>query len=252
MNLNQIYNINSLDGLKQLEDNSVQLIYLDPPFSTGRDFYTKDKILAYSDKYSLDELLNMLIPNFIEIFRVLKDSGLFYCHGDYRFIHYIKIELDKIFGRENFRNEIIWSYNSAPRKKNDFGFRHDTILRYSKTNNYVFNPIREPYALSAPRGYEKEKYYHPGGKVIGDVWSLNILGQNDKTERVNYPTQKPESLLNNIILSSSNINDIILDPMAGSGTTLAAAKKNNRKYIGFDESVVAFECCKKRLENILI
>lgn len=245
--IQKLINSDCLSELKKLEDNSIQLIYLDSPFSTGRDFYHKNGELAYTDKYSLQELIEILVPIYKEIYRITKNSGLFYVHADYRFVHYIKIELDKIFGIDNFRNEIIWSYNSAPRKKNDFGYRHDNILRYSKTDNYVFNAIREPYALSAPRGYEKEKYYHPEGKVIGDVWTINILGQNDKTERTGYPTQKTEKLLENIVLSSSNENDIVLDPMCGSGTTLSVAKKNNRQYIGIDSSKLAIETCEKRL-----
>lgn len=244
---NNIYLGDSLGLLNKINDNSVQLIYLDSPFSTGRDFFTKTGELAYSDKLSLPDLLKTLIPVYAEIFRTLKPSGLFYCHTDYRFSHYVKIELDKIFGIYNFRNEIIWSYNSAPRKKKDFGFRHDTIFRYSKSEDYLFNEIREPYALSAPRGYEKEKYYHVDGKVIGDVWRIGILGQNDKTERTGYPTQKPEKLLEQIILSSSNENDLVLDPMFGSGTTLFVSKKFKRNFIGFDSSLIAFNTARQRL-----
>jgi DNA modification methylase len=244
---NNIIHGDALLTLKSFNNDSIQLVYLDSPFSTGRDFLTKTGELAYSDKLSLTELLDSLIPIYSEIKRVLKPTGLFYCHTDYRFSHYVKIELDKIFGIDNFRNEIIWSYNSAPRKKKDFGFRHDTIFRYSKTEDYLFNEVREPYALSAPRGYEKEKYYHADGKVIGDVWQIGILGQNDKTERTGYPTQKPEKLLENIVLSSSNEGDLVLDPMCGSGTTLATAKRLNRQWLGIDSSEVAVKYSKERL-----
>jgi len=159
--------------------------------------------------------------------------------------------MDDIFGYDNMRNEIIWHYNTAPRKKNDFGKRHDIIYRYTKTDNYKFNPPREPYSLSAPRGYEKEKYYHPEGKVIGDVWQMNILGQNDKTERVGYDTQKPVALLERIIKSSSDEGDTIADFYAGSHTTGEAALKLNRKYIGCDINPKSMEIGIKRLEKYL-
>ena len=158
--------------------------------------------------------------------------------------------LDNIFGWSNFRNEIIWQYNSAPRKKNCFGNRHDTIFRYSKTDNFTFNPVREPYSETAPRGYTKEKYYHVDGKIIGDVWNINILGQNDKKERVGYATQKPLELIERIITSSSCEGDIVADFYMGSGTTLVAAKKLNRQYIGCDISKKAYNLTLKRLSEI--
>jgi len=157
--------------------------------------------------------------------------------------------MDDIFGYEKMRNEIVWYYNTAPRKKSDFGKRHDIIYRYTKTDKYTFNPIREPYSLSAPRGYEKEKYYHPEGKVIGDVWQINILGQNDKTERVGYDTQKPKSLIERIIKASSNEGELVADFYAGSHTTGEVALSLNRHYIGCDINPRSIEIAKKRLER---
>lgn len=157
--------------------------------------------------------------------------------------------MDDVFGYHNFRNEIIWHYNSAPRKKNCFGYRHDTILRYTKSDTFTFNDdkVREPYSLTAPRGYEKEKYYNPLGKVMGDVWQLNILGQNDKTERVGYATQKPEALLERIILSSSNEGDTIGDFFLGAGTTAVICKKFKRNFVGCDINPASIEITNKRL-----
>ena len=160
--------------------------------------------------------------------------------------------MDDIFGKENFRNEIIWHYNSAPRKKNCFGNRHDVIFRYSISDNFIFNPIREPYSLSAPRGYEKEKYYHSEGKVIGDVWQINILGQNDKTERNGYATQKPEKLLERIIKASSNEGSIVLDVFGGSGTTAAVAERLGRRWIVIDNNPNAIETIKERIKKIIL
>jgi len=182
------------------------------------------------------------------MYRLLKLSGQIYIHCDWRIVHWVRCLLDDIFAYNNFRNQIIWYYNSAPRKKNSFANRHDVILRYSKSDKFTFNAdtVREPYATSAPRGYEKEKYYHPGGKVMSDVWQLQMLGQNDKTERVGYQTQKPLALTDRIILSSSNPGDLVLDPFCGSGTFCLSAKNNTRDYIGIDSSTIAIEKCEER------
>ena len=179
--------------------------------------------------------------------RVLKSTGTIYIQMDTKINHWIRCIMDDIFGYDNMRNEIIWHYNTAPRKKLDFGKRHDIILRYTKSDTYTFNPIREPYSLSAPRGYEKEKYYHPEGKVIGDVWQINILGQNDKSERVGYDTQKPKKLLERIILSSSNPGDLVADFYAGSHTTGEVALELKRRYIGCDINPKSKEIGEKRL-----
>ena len=186
--------------------------------------------------------------------RILKDSGLLYIHCDYNLSHYIKVLLDSIFGIDNFRNEIIWWYNSAPRKKKDFGKRHDIIFRYSKTKDYYFNEnssyIRQPYSPTAPRGYEKEKYYDNRGKVLDDVWKINMLGQNDKTERTGYSTQKPKQLLYPIIDSSCPKDGVFADFFCGSGTSLVVAKELGIEHIiGVDINEEAIEISRERLNN---
>ena len=196
------------------------------------------------------EILEHYVPRITEMHRILKPTGTIYLQMDTRINHWIRCILDDIFGYNNFRNEIVWFYNNAPRKKKDFGKRHDIIYRYSKTDEYVFNEIREPYSLSAPRGYAKEKYYHPEGKVLGDVWQLNMIGQNDKKERVNYQTQKPKELLKRIILASSNENDLVADFYLGSGTTLVVAKELNRRYLGCDINQKAVDITNIRLGDI--
>jgi DNA modification methylase len=162
--------------------------------------------------------------------------------------------MDEIFGKDNFRNEIIWHYNSAPRKKKDFGKRHDTIFRYSLSDNYFFNVdskyIRQPYSSTAPRGYAKEKYYNEAGKVLDDVWNIPMLGQNDKTERVGYSTQKPLALLYPIIDSSCPNDGIVLDMFMGSGTTLVASKILKRRFIGCDINDKALDICRDRLNRV--
>ncbi len=232
----------NLEFMKKIESNSIDLIYSDILFGTGRKF--KD----YQDlKPIKSEIESHYITRIQEMYRILKDNGTIYLQMDTKINHWIRCIMDDVFGYDNMRNEIIWSYNTAPRKKNDFGKRHDIIYRYSKTDNYKFNPQREPYSLSAPRGYEKEKYYHPEGKVIGDVWTMNILGQNDKKERVGYDTQKPLHLVERIIKSSSDEGDLVADFYMGSGTTAVACKSLNRKFIGCDISQRAVDLTLKRL-----
>jgi len=185
--------------------------------------------------------------------RVLTDDGLLYLHCDYNLSHYLKIELDDLFGVDNFRNEIIWHFNSAHRRKNDFGKRHNTIFRYSKTNNYYFNAdspyIRQPYSLTAPRGYEKEKYYDSRGKIMDDVWKIKLLGQNDKTERCGYDTQKPKELLYKIVDSSCPKCGVVADFFCGSGTTCVAAKELGRDYLGCDINEKAVTITLNRLKT---
>jgi DNA modification methylase len=232
----------NLEFMKSIEDNSVDLIYCDILYGTGRKFSD------YQDlKPIKSDIEDHYIPRLKEIFRVLKDTGTIYLQMDTKINHWIRCIMDDIFGYDNMRNEIIWFYNTAPRKKSDFGKRHDVIYRYSKTDNYKFNPVREPYSLTAPRGYEKEKYYHPEGKVIGDVWQMNILGQNDKKERVGYDTQKPKSLIERIIKSSSDEGDLVADFYLGSGTTAVVSKELNRNFIGCDINPNAIEITKSRL-----
>ena len=235
----------NLDFLKSINDSEIDLIYCDILYGTGRKFSDYQDLRPI--KLDIEE---HYIPRIREIHRVLKDTGTVYLQMDTKINHWIRCIMDDIFGYNNMRNEIIWHYNTAPRKKNDFGKRHDIIYRYSKTDNYKFNPQREPYSKSAPRGYEKEKYYHPDGKVIGDVWNINILGQNDKTERAGYDTQKPLALIERIIKSSSDEGDLVSDLYLGSGSTAVACKKLNRNFIGCDINQKAIDITNLRLSKI--
>ena len=236
--------VDNLEFMKSIESNSIDVIYCDILYGTGRKFSDYQDLKPI--KSEIDE---HYIPRIKEMYRILKDTGTIFLQMDTKINHWIRLIMDDIFGYDNMRNEIIWYYNTAPRKKSDFGKRHDTIYRYSKTDNYKFNPVREPYSLTAPRGYEKEKYYHPDGKVIGDVWQMNILGQNDKKERVGYDTQKPKSLIERIIISSSDEGDLIGDFYAGSHTTGEAALGLNRRYIGCDINPRSLEIGMKRLSK---
>lgn len=236
----------NLNYLKKIEDNTIDLIYCDILYGTGRNF---GEYLDLPSKK--DSITSHYLPRITEMHRVLKSTGTICLQMDYRIQHWIRSMLDDIFGYDNLKNEIIWYYNSSPRKKGCFGNRHDTILRYTKSNIFTFNEIREPYSISAPRGYAKEKYYHPEGKVLGDVWSINILGQNDKKERNGYPTQKPKKLLELIIKSMSNPNDLVADFYCGSGTSLVVAKELGRQILGCDISEKAIKITNDRLNKVI-
>lgn len=247
MEINKLYCQDNLGLLRDLDSSSLDLIYCDILYNTGKIFDD------FIDKLGTpQQAIEWYKPRFIEMKRVLKNTGLLYIHCDANLSHYIKILLDEIFNVRNFRNEIIWWYNSAPRKRKDFGKRHDTIFRYSKSDNYYFNEdsgyIRQPYSNTAPRGYEKEKYYDSRGKIMDDVWKIKMLGQNDKTERVGYSTQKPKELLYKIIDSSCPKDGVFADFFCGSGTSLVVAKELGINYIGCDISSKAIEISDKRLE----
>lgn len=243
-----LYCQDNLSLMCQLQSSSIDLIYCDILYNTGKNFTDFNDNIG-----SPTEAIQWYEPRFIEMKRLLKDTGLLYIQCDYNLSHYIKICLDNIFGSKQFRNEIIWYYNSAPRKKKDFGKRHDTIFRYSKTNDYYFNAdseyTRQPYSPTAPRGYEKEKYYDNRGKIMDDVWQIPMLGQNDKTERVVYATQKPKELLYKIIDSSCPKDGVFADFFCGSGTSLVVAKELGIEYVGCDISERAIEICKSRLDK---
>ena len=247
MNEFLLYNQDNLELMRSMEDNSVDLIYSDILYGTGRDFGPYQDI-----KKNFEEIQNFYRPRFLEFKRILKDTGNIIIQMDYHINYMIRFLLDEIFGMNNFRNEIIWHYNSAPHKKGCLGHRHDTLLRYTKSNVFTFNEVvREPYSPTAPRGYEKEKYYHPEGKLVGDVWQIKMIGQNDKTERTGYPTQKPLELMNRIVKLFSNEGDMVFDAFMGSGSIGMAALQNNRKFIGCDISEEAYNITKERLESML-
>jgi hypothetical protein len=194
--------------------------------------------------------------------RVLKPTGSIFLHCDWHANHYIRIFiLDKLFGQENFRNEIIWCYSGGGRPKNDFANKHDTIFRYSKSKDYNFYEvaIRIPYNLDiskykSPKSWGSHKgiskTYSPNldGKIPEDWWIIAPLNSQAK-ERIGYPTQKPEALLERIIQCASNEGDIVLDPFLGGGTTIAVADRLKRQWIGIDQSVAAIKVSELRLKQ---
>lgn len=251
----------------------IRLIYLDPPFATGDQFHmdvligdpgTKLRLPAYRDTWQggLAGYLSMLAPRLLLLYDLLAEDGILYFHCDFRAASHARLLLDEIFGPNRLLNEIVWTYglgNANTRRA--FGRKHDTILLYTKTDNYVFNRQRGPitpamaakYRHTRPdgsrfmRSYGKE-YDLQGGKPIGSVWDIPAVAATSK-ERVGYPTQKPDALLERIIAASSNPGDLVLDPFCGAGTTLAVANRLDRRWIGCDAGDLAIWTSRKRLAS---
>jgi len=218
-----------------------------------------EKLIGHNDVLAY---LTMMTIRLIELKRVLRDTGTLYLHCDPTAGHYLKLVLDAVFGKKNFRNEIIWCYRGGGVPRKDFAKRHDTIFRYSKSNYYNFyaDAVRIPYSKESlerlkykARAFRGEKIYeeykpHKLGKHPEDWWAIQPIMPSSK-ERLGYPTQKPEKLLEKIIKASSREDDWILDPFCGCGTTVAVAEKLNRKWIGIDITTLAINLIKHRIRH---
>jgi len=246
--------------------NGVKLVYIDPPFATEQEFRGAKDQKAYQDKIAGAEFLEFLRKRLIFLKELLTEDGSIYLHLDYRKVHYVKVLMDEIFGDHNLINEIVWYYKGAGGPEKGFNKKHETLLYYVKNNNFVFNSdaIRIPYtptggtgkAALAGKKYPKVSHGeswewepHPLGKVPEDVWEIPFINPMS-TERLGYPTQKPEALLERVIKASSNKGDIVLDCFAGSGTTGAVAEKLGRKWIMIDSSKLAIYTIQKRMLNL--
>lgn len=263
-----------LNLLKNLPDNQIDLIYLDPPFLTEKvqKLKTRDrtKEYAYSDIWGGDrEYADFLFQRIKQLKRVLKNTGSIFVHCDKNATHIIRAILDKIFGEEQFRSEIIWFYKRWSNAKKGLLPSHQTIYFYSKSDEFKFNTIYNEYSAATnidqilqkrARDAEGKAIYardedgliilddEKKGVPLGDVWEIPYLNPKAK-ERVGYPTQKPLLLLERIIRLTTEENDLILDPFCGSGTTLVAAKLLQRNAIGMDLSADAIALTKERLNH---
>lgn len=252
--------------IKDKVKGKVKLIYIDPPFATQDEFKNKNGVKAYSDKKKGSEFIEFVRRRLILAKEILAPDGTIFVHLDQKMSHYIKIVMDEIFGKHNFRNEIVWKYTGSRSPNNDFANKHDVILRYTKTNNYTFNPIFEEYSENSIGRFDKEDengkykitnrnglmyktYLNEEGKRIEDVWNIPILMKNSN-EYIDYPTQKPEELISRIISSATNEGDIVLDFFGGSGTTAITAEKLNRKWITCDIGKFSYLTIQKRLLEI--
>ena len=253
----KVYLDDNLNVLKSLDSNSVDMIYIDPPFNTGikqirNRFHTENGIKISENTYGYEDNFNDFIgflrPRMEEAYRILKDNGSFFFHLDYREIHYCKVMLDQIFGRNCFINEIIWAYDYGARSKSKWSTKHDNILWYSKTpDNYTFNydeMDRIPYMAPGLVGPEKAAR----GKTPTDVWWHTIVSPNSK-EKTGYATQKPLGIIKRIVKIHSHPDDTVMDFFAGSGTLGEAAAMLGRKCILIDQNPEAIAVMKRRFCN---
>jgi len=268
--MNQIYFGDNLPILQSLSSKSIDLIYIDPPFNTGKSqsrtqikttrSVSGDRVGFLGQRYEtmevgtkgyrdiFDDYLAFLEPRMIEAERLLTSVGTLYFHIDYREVHYCKVLLDRIFGRDRFLNEIIWAYDFGGRSKKKWPAKHDNILVYVKDpKNYTFNTDdidRIPYMAPGLVGPEKAAK----GKLPTDTWWHTIVGTNSK-EKTGYPTQKPLGILNRIIRASSNPGDTVLDFFAGSGTTGISCQELDRQFILIDDNLQSLEVMAGRFRD---
>ncbi len=249
--------------------DGIRLVYIDPPFATKQDFSNKDA-KAYSDKLAGAEFLEWLRKRLILLREVLSDDGSIYVHLDWHKAHYIKILMDEILGEGNFKNEIIWHYDIGTAPKKDFKRKHDSILRYTKTNNYIYNTVTIPPKnlkrydktdedgrIYMVRGDSGKRVYADEGQPEDDVWTFyksdelrSLNSMSNERRSIKYPTQKPEKLIERIVKASSNEGDLVLDCFGGSGTTAAVAEKLGRRWITVDAGKLSIYTIQKRIIGI--
>jgi len=308
---NVLYYGDNLEILRRyIKDETIDLVYLDPPFKSNRDYNvlfaeqngsrSAAQIKAFEDTWEWNTVaaaayqeivesghqrvsqvmqafrtflgesdmmayLSMMAPRLVELHRVLKSTGSIYLHCDQTASAHLRLLMDAVFRPNNFHNEIVWHYRRWTATANKFQRLHDTILFYTKTNKYVFNQLLTPYTNGSverkkqgvlhrfKRGEEpvlvSNRELQAEGVPENDVWQIPFIAPSAK-ERLGYPTQKPEALLERIIKASSNEGDVILDPFCGCGTTIAVAQKLGRQWIGIDITHLAVALMKHRLKDM--
>ena len=269
----------NLHPMRTLPSESVDLVYIDPPFFSNRVYNViwgdEHEKRSFSDIWEggLDGYLIWLNARLYEMKRLLKPTGSIYVHCDWHASHYIKVEMDKIFGYDKFRNEIAWGYSGGRSPNHFFGRKHDVILFYSREKQNLFNPQFTEMLEATRRAYshvdeDGRRYYRrmiggeerrsyldeQQGRPIYDWWVdiPSFQSASGSKERVGYPTQKPEALLKRIIRASSNEGDVVLDAFAGGGTTAVVAQRLGRRWIAMDQSRVAIAVTAERLKHSAI
>ncbi len=272
----------ALDLRSHVREKSVELAYLDPPFAVGVRFAARTKagesraagVVAYDDTWpSLDAYLEWLEARIRAVYTLLSPHGTMWLHLDHRAVHEAKAICDDVFGRARFFGEIVWVPGNGSKSRRGPGMTHQTLLLYARGDDPVWNAkdpaLREPYAATSRSMHFKQKdeagrsyrervingrsyrYYADEGRAIGSVWSdcpAMVANTPLRKETTGYPTQKPLKLLERIVRASSREGALVIDPFCGSGTTLAAAAKHGRSFVGSDASPLAIQTTTKRLE----
>jgi len=284
---NRIICGDNLDALKGMDDGCIDLCYIDPPFFTSKQYEViwgdNAEKRAFDDRWvsmgegrytkDINVYLNFMEPRLREIHRVLKPTGSFYLHCDWHADAYLRVLCDSIFGYGNCRRQLIWKYEGPTGTKKNYPKKHDIIWFYTKGDEWTFNfdAILNPFDDASKSRYNKvdengRRYKEYGGKLLNkdgtrriayapdgkpsEIFEIPFI-QNNAKERLGYPTQKPEALLERIIKASSNVGDVVLDAFCGCGTTLAVAKRLNRKYVGVDISPTACRLVANRIDYLI-
>lgn len=253
-----LYCDDNLRRLSQFPSECVDLIYLDPPFFSNRNYEViwgdEAEVRSFTDRWDagVDGYINWMHERLIEMHRVLKPTGSLYLHCDWHANHHLRVLLDHVFGANRFQNEFVWYYSGGGASKKRWARKHDTIFLYSKGTKWTFNAdaVRTDYKWKEGQrradgsGRDLKK-----GKLPDDVWEHHGIMPWAK-ERVGYPTQKPEALLERLLLASSSRGDIVLDPFCGCGTTVAVAQRLGRHWIGIDISSTAVPIMEERVRKL--
>lgn len=259
---NRVIEGDALAVLRAMPSASVTLVYADPPFFSGKQ-QRGTRAAMFEDRWpdGLAGYLAWLRPILHQFHRILTDLGTLYLHLDWHAVHYAKVELDQVFGIDQFMNEIIWHYGlGAARSKSHFLRKHDTLLVYRRGAAATFHLLRGSVTRAMANKYRHHdergaymhsrgrRYYLKGGKPLDSVWEIPSIAATAR-ERLGYPTQKPEALLERIILASSDPGDTVVDVFSGSGTTAAVAQRLGRRFIAADRSAVAIRSTAERLRR---
>ncbi|RMH41933.1 MAG: site-specific DNA-methyltransferase [Deltaproteobacteria bacterium] len=265
--LNRLLLGDNLPILENTPDGSVDLVYVDPPFGTGTTQRGRAALAYRDDRTNPDDFVAWLAPRLAHCRRTLRDHGSLFVHLDYRAVHYVKVALDRLFGRQRFVNEIVWAYSVGGKGRRGFGRKHDTILWYARTRDYAFFPdaVRVPRKPNShmrtartPDGQlVQEKtdrrtgkvYRYPvaRGKLPDDVWTDIETLNRGAAERTGYPTQKPERLIERIVLATTVPGWTVADWFCGSGTTAVVAYRHGRGFVAADVNPDAIATATRRL-----
>ncbi len=258
----------NLEILRGLDTGALDLIYVDPPFGTGKTRSGRGG--AFEDRLALEAYLGWIRPRLVEMHRVLKPTGSLFVHLDWRAVHYVKVELDGIFGLGSLVNEIVWTYSVGGKGRRTFGRKHDTILWYARGPAYAFYPerVRVPRKAGShmkvvvdqdgrevqiKRDRRTGKIYsYPvhAGKIPDDTWTdIETLNRGDR-QRTGWPTQKPEALLERIMLATTLPGDHVADFCCGSGTLAVVAERLGRRFLAVDVSDEACRITRSRLARV--
>ena len=257
----RIIHADAFEIASSVPDASIDAIYIDPPFGTGA--VRRGRGLQYADRADdPDAFVAWLAPLFTHSRRVLAPHGSLFVHLDYRAVHYVKVALDRLFGRDRFVNEIVWCYAVGGKSRHGFGRKHDTILWYARSDRWAFYPdaVRVPRRggshMRLVDGVQEKTdrktgrvYRYPvsAGKVPEDWWvDIETLNHSDR-ERTGWPSQKPERLIERLLAAVTKPGDCVVDWFAGSGTTAAVAQRLGRRFLVVDREASAISVCAERL-----